>query len=180
MVWWISGFILIVIALRMLSHWRHGRPIMQDLIEPPAPLPASIHDRQLGTLTYSPGGKCWECVVACHDGDRLELSIRGKVGGPDPAALEAARPLADRAKTGELQASIMQQIAEQTPSLDDANDPICAAQRTEMLSLEVSGLHIRAAGPPPVCMVFFKETHDGRVWRCEYIGERVTDLGFDS
>jgi hypothetical protein len=181
MLWWIAGFIVVVIALRMLSHWRHGMPVMQDLIEPPTH-PATFRDPQLGVLTYSLDGKCWECTVARGDGANLELSIAGKATGPDPAALEAARPLAARAKTGELQASIKQQAAEQAPSLEDAKDPVFAAQRTEMLSLEVDGLHVHAAGPPPVCMVFFKEkpAHEGRLWRCQYDGERVADWGFDS
>lgn len=182
MLWWIAGFIIVVIALRMLSHWRHGRPVTHDLIEPPAPLPSPIRDPQLGELTYSPDGKCWERVIPCDDGANFELSISGKSTGPDAAALEAARSLASRAKTGELQTSIKQQIADQALSLEETKDPIFAAARAERLSLEVDGLHVYTAVPPLRCMIFFKEnpTHDGRVWRGEYDGDRVTDLGFDS
>lgn len=179
MVWWALGFFVAVIGLRMLYRWRHGMPVVPDLSEPAVP---PISDPRLGELVYSRDGKCWKSRIPLDDGGSFELSISGRASGPAAAALVAARGLADRAKSGELQGSIKEQVIEAAPSRQDAEDSGLAVARAEMLSLQVESLHVYAAGPPLSCMVFFEEdpSHEGRVWRCLYDGARVTDIVFDS
>ncbi|MFT3684250.1 MAG: hypothetical protein QM783_04875 [Phycisphaerales bacterium] len=173
MLWWFVGGFIALIGLRLLFQRRHGllpRPTESPHLE--------IHDARLGRLTYCPDAKSWECNVQLADGTAIELSINGPKSGPDPAAVNAARQLADRGP--ELIQSIQRLVAAAAATLEQAKDPAYAAERAEMLSLVVDGIHIFSAGPPLSCMVSFKEnpSHIG-VWRCGYDGERVFDFGVD-
>lgn len=143
--------------------WMTRRPRPQ--LAEPTPV---AHDEVLGPLVWDPEERMW---AACND--RSPMGFRILIAGdqrPHPRLVSHARELA--ASPDRLLAdvgSLLRSAAEELPA---------AAQ--EILDLHVESVALMWPDRPGDGMIYLDgPCAEQRVWRCDYIAGRPTNLGFD-
>ena len=138
-------------------------------VAPPTPI-ASLGHPILGELVYDDEVEAWRVSVNTPAGP-LPFLLYGD-SEPGAAVLEKAKEM--------VRSSAM--FLERVAAFLQAEARVQKASAGEIQQLELQDVSLfPAKGSGPVTgMVYFKGPDEYRVWRCDFDGDRLHHLGFDS
>ncbi len=125
-----------------------------------------FQDAVLGTLRLAEEN-WWETTVAVAD-----RSVGFKIGGeskPDSALIEHARDIVRG--FAEFNKTVCEFLAMETRRIPGAAD--------EIRQLVIQDVMLFWPKRPDDGMIYFKGPDKYRVWRCDYVGRKPRNLGFD-
>jgi hypothetical protein len=134
----------------------------------PTAAPPVFHDDVLGTVVWDAEEELWVAQVP-----RAPTPFRILMAGddqPSPHLIQHAR---------DIFASPDKLFADVVPVLKAAGEEIPVAAR-EILGLQIESVALMWPDRPEDGMIYFDGPGtEERIWRCDYIGRRPRDLGFD-
>ena len=127
-----------------------------------------VADSDLGPLTWSEDGDWWEADVKIGE-RKFGIKIGGE-SSPDAALLAHARNIVG--SFDEFRQKVLAFLALEAARSDRFAD--------EIRGLEIQDVCLFWPERPDDGMIYFSGPDEFRLWRCEYVDRKPTQLGFDS
>jgi hypothetical protein len=146
----------------MFGWQKRGRSTRPDDVR------SALHDDVLGSVVWDEEDEAWVANVA-HSATEFRILIAGEQH-PNPLLLAHARDIFTSPET---------LVADVQPLLKAAAEKLPEAAH-EILGLQIESVALMWPDRPDDGMIYFDgpDTEE-RIWRCDYVGRRPRDLGFD-